>query len=137
MYLGYYLFQILLYKFYLKYFRSNDQLCSKNIGSERSTETRSVPIKTNSSCINNMELRKDIGLSLIAHDMSALSMANRGKAWTRHNAQLGIPFLGTDDARKWSVKQVASYVDEVVSTKYLDRNTHEQISVSSRFIDQV
>lgn len=84
-----------------------------------------------------MGLRQDIGLSVISHDLSSLSMAKRGRAWTRHNAQLGIPLFKTTDVRKWSVKEVASYVEQVVSTKYADHNINEQINVSDRFVDQV
>lgn len=81
-------------------------------------------------------IKKEIS-SFPAFGLNPLTLSKRGRAWTRHNAQLGIPVFNTTDVRKWSVKEVASYVDQIISPKNLDRNPYEQISVTDHLIDQV
>lgn len=114
------------------------QLGIKNIEPEPNADTRNiVGIKHNVPNKNNLKIRNSIGLTLKPYDLNPLSLAKRGRAWTRHNAQIGIPMFSTGDARKWSVAEVASYVDQIVSTKYANHNVNNQISISDRFKDQV
>lgn len=109
----------------------------KNTGSERNVGVKYEFVKRKIPFMEDMRMRKDIGRTIPLYDLNPLSLAKRGRAWTRHNALLGIPMFDTSDARKWSVKEVASYVDQVVTNPFSDRNTRDQISISDRFIDQV
>jgi len=86
---------------------------------------------------NNNKLRKTIGLGLVGYDLGSVSMETQSSFWTTHNAQLGIPLFNTTDARKWSIQEVASYVQKVVECYNSNIITNEEISISDRFIDEV
>lgn len=92
--------------------------------------------KNSTKCKDTIKLRKQLGLSLLGHDLGAFSYTYESRSWTRYNAQLEIPVCNNGDVRKWSVEEVASYVNRVV-TANSNRTTAEQISISDRFIDQV
>ncbi|XP_050435903.1 uncharacterized protein LOC126842792 [Adelges cooleyi] len=109
---------------------------NKNSQNKRNAEHKNISVKQNTVNVNNLELRQEVGLSVITNDVGPLSASMRGRAWTRHNAQLGIPMFSTTDARKWSVEEVASYVDRVVATKYVDQSTDDKFTVSEKFVKQ-
>lgn len=109
----------------------------KNIESESNDKFKKFLVKNDAEPMNHNKLRQDLNLSILGHDVGTYSLAKQGRAWTRHNAQLGIPIFSTNDARKWSVQDVACYVDQIVRSNSSDRTTNEQISISQRFIDQV
>lgn len=139
-----------MFNIYYKCYRSNEQVAVKTIESVYSTEIKSKLVTHNTTSINidqqeiklpeknyiEKEIVKEIS-SFPAFDLNPLTLPKRGRAWTRHNAQLGIPVFDTSDARKWSIKEVALYVDKIISPKHSDPNPYEQISVTDRFIDQV
>jgi hypothetical protein len=108
----------------------------KNIEFESRNEFKKLLVNDIEN-MNHNKLRKDLNLSILGHDIGTFSLAKQGRAWTRHNAQLGIPIFTTNDARKWSVQDVASYVDQIVRSNSSNRTTNEQISISQRFIDEV
>lgn len=86
---------------------------------------------------DNNELRKTLGLGLVGYDLGSVSMETLSIYWTKHNAQLGIPLFNNTDARKWSIQEVASYVQKVVECCNSNSNNNKEISISDRFIDQV
>jgi len=61
----------------------------------------------------------------------------RLNVWNRHNVLQGIPIFSTADARKWRVKDVATFVEKIVSNNYTDDNLSERIKISKSFINQV
>lgn len=61
----------------------------------------------------------------------------RLNVWTRHHVLQGIPIFSTTDARKWPIKQVADFVEKIVSNNYTDNNPSERIKISKSFINQV
>lgn len=118
-----------------------------NIGSIHSTEIKSVLVKQNTAItdINRLKIKlnkkkhieKDIS-SFLSFDMNPFTLPKRGLEWTRHIAKIDIPVFNTGDVRKWSVEEVASYVDYLISpTQYLDGNHCERNNVSNRFIEEV
>ncbi|CAI6359714.1 unnamed protein product [Macrosiphum euphorbiae] len=60
----------------------------------------------------------------------------RLNVWTRHNVLQGIPIFSTTDARKWPIKEVADFVEKIVSNNYTDNNHSERIKISKSFINQ-
>ncbi|XP_060856488.1 uncharacterized protein LOC132934225 [Metopolophium dirhodum] len=60
----------------------------------------------------------------------------RLNVWTRHSVLQGIPIFSTIDARKWLVKEVADFVEKIVSNNYTDNNLSERIKISKSFINQ-
>lgn len=107
-------------------------MLKKNIEPEHSNTFRN-----NINNLDDNKLRKELNLSILMDDAGPLALAKQGRAWTRHNAQLGIPIFSTDDARKWSVEDVASYVDQIVKSNNGTLTNKEQNSISQRFIDHV
>lgn len=61
----------------------------------------------------------------------------RLNVWTRHNVLKGIPLFSKTDVRKWPVKEVATFVEKIVSNNYTDDNPSERIKISKSFINQV
>ncbi|XP_050533446.1 uncharacterized protein LOC126901179 isoform X2 [Daktulosphaira vitifoliae] len=104
--------------------------------SRHNTDSKVINVKQSTTNINDLELRKEVGMSTIAHNMGPLSETHCGRSWTRHNAQLGLPIFGTNDVLRWSVEEVASYVDRFVGTKFIDKYTNEEFNVSDRFLEQ-
>lgn len=117
-----------------------------NIGSIQSTEINSVLVKQNTAIadINRLEIKskkkkhieKDI-LGFPSYDMNPFTLPKRGLTWTRHIAKIDMPVFNTGDVRKWSVEEVASYVDELISTQHSNSNHCERTCVSNRFIEEV
>lgn len=61
----------------------------------------------------------------------------RLNAWTRHNVLHGIPIFNTTDARKWPVKEVATFVEMVVSDNYTDDDDPSvRVKISKSFMKQ-
>lgn len=85
----------------------------------------------------NLKLCNEICLSFELRALGHLSMAKQNRIWTRQNAQLGIPTFNTTDARKWSILEVATYVDQVVTNNYSNHYIEEPISISKCFLDHV
>lgn len=54
----------------------------------------------------------------------------------RRNAILGIPNVNASDVKKWSVQEVADFVDQVVINNSTFRH-QEKVIVSGPFIDKV
>ncbi|XP_022164017.1 uncharacterized protein LOC111029358 isoform X2 [Myzus persicae] len=82
------------------------------------------------------KLSKTIGLSILGYNLGSVSMETQTSFWTIHNAQLGIPLFNSTDARKWSIQEVASYVQKVVDYYKSNINTNKEMSISDRFIEQ-
>lgn len=61
----------------------------------------------------------------------------RLNVWTRHTVLQGIPLFNLPDVRKWSVKEVAKFVEKVVSNNYTDNNLSGRIKITKHFIKQV
>lgn len=61
----------------------------------------------------------------------------RLNVWKRHYVLQGIPIFNISDVRKWTVKEVATFVERVVSNNYTDNNASKQIKLSIPFINQV
>lgn len=80
------------------------------------------------------KLCNDIVLSIIPNDVAHSSLAS--KECTEHYAQLGLPLLDTIDSRTWSVQQVATYVDQIV-TMNSNNDSNKLSSVSKCFIKHV
>ncbi|VVC36175.1 Hypothetical protein CINCED_3A008865 [Cinara cedri] len=132
--------------------RLNEQLAMKNIKPLQSFEIKSefdnYYIDTSTVIdIDQEEIRFDSPdeierqmfketLVFPAFDLDPLTLAKRNRAWTRHHVPLGIPVFSTGDVRKWSVKEVASYVNRIISPIKLDPNPYEQISLADHFINQ-
>lgn len=114
-------------------------LDANNTEPECDPNIKNTDFKDTIPCANDTKLRKQLGLSLLGYNLSAISMESQRKYWTRHTDQLGIPLLNTTDARKWSVQEVASYVSKVVScfNSNSNSNTNKTIGIPERFIDQV
>ncbi|XP_026818791.1 uncharacterized protein LOC113557456 isoform X2 [Rhopalosiphum maidis] len=60
----------------------------------------------------------------------------RLNAWTRHNVLDDIPIFNTTDVRKWPIKEVATFVEIVVSNNYTDDNPSDRIKISKSFLNQ-
>lgn len=62
----------------------------------------------------------------------------RLNAWTRHSVLHGIPIFTTTDVRKWPVKEVATFVEIVVSDNYTDNDDPSvRMKISKSFMKQV
>jgi len=120
-----------------KCFRLNLLLDAQDIEPESDNVIRNPIFNDTISSNNNNKLRKIIGLGLVGYDLGSPLMETQSSYWTRHNAQLGMPLFNTTDARKWSVQDVASYVEKVLDCHNSNSNTNKEISISDRFIDQV
>jgi len=110
---------------------------ANDIEPECDTDIRNTFFNNNIPRTKNNKLRKIIGLSLVGYDLGSVSMETQSSFWTNHNAQLGIPFFNSTDARKWSIQEVASYVQKVMKCYNSNINTNKDIGISDRFIDQV
>lgn len=115
--------------------RQNDLHLKKT--SKKNSDSKEISFKQSVTNKNDLELRKEVGMSIIAHNMGPLSKTNRGNLWTRHNAHFGLPIFGTNNVLEWSVEEVASYVDRFVGSKFTNKNTNEQFSISEKFLEQV
>lgn len=63
---------------------------------------------------------------------------SRLNAWTRHSVLHDIPIFKTTDVRKWPVKEVATFVEMVVSNNYTDDDDPSvRIKISKSFMKQV
>ncbi|XP_022170347.1 uncharacterized protein LOC111033751 [Myzus persicae] len=60
----------------------------------------------------------------------------RLNVWVRHNVLQGIPLFNISDVRKWSVEEVATFVEKIVSNNYTDNDPSELIKISKPFINQ-
>jgi len=113
-------------------------LDANNIEPECDTDIKSTCFNNTPSSKTNKELCKQIGLSLLGYNLDSVSMDPQCRYWTRYNAQLDLQLYTTTDARKWSVQEVASYVQKVVTCYYSKSNPNKkEISIPDRFIDQV
>ncbi|XP_025194287.1 uncharacterized protein LOC112593910 isoform X2 [Melanaphis sacchari] len=60
----------------------------------------------------------------------------RLNVWTRHSVLQGVPIFNTTDVRKWPVREVATFVEIVVSNNYTDDDPSDRIKISKSFINQ-
>uniref|UniRef100_A0A2S2NZ86 Lethal(3)malignant brain tumor-like protein 3 n=1 Tax=Schizaphis graminum TaxID=13262 RepID=A0A2S2NZ86_SCHGA len=60
----------------------------------------------------------------------------RLNVWTRHSVLRDIPIFNTTDVRKWPIKEVATFVETVVSNNYTDDNPSDRIKISKTFLNQ-
>jgi len=118
-------------------FRLNLLLDANDIEPESDTNIRNTLFNDSTPSNNYNKLRKTLGLGLVGHNLGSVAMESLASYWTRHNAQIGIPLFNTTDAIKWSIQEVALYVQKVVECYNSNSNTNEEISISDRFIDQV
>jgi len=61
----------------------------------------------------------------------------RLNVWTRHQALHSIPIFNTSDVRKWSIQEVATFVERVVSNNYTNDDQSLRINIPKYFIDHV
>lgn len=106
----------------------------KQVEPERLNITN-LRIKHNATSINNDELRNAIGNSLIPNSLRQCGLEKQDTTWIRHNAQLDIPLFSTTNARKWSIEEVAAYVEHITSITY--SNPKNPNRISDRFVHQV
>jgi len=107
----------------------------KHIGLECSSDITDVHVKHRVASINNDELRNAIGSTLIPNGLRKFALGKQDTSWLRHNAQLGIPFFHTISATKWSIDEVALYIDQITSISFSDPKSPKRIS--DRFTAQV
>lgn len=111
---------------------------ANNIEPKCDTAIENSLFNDNIPFINKNKLCNNIGLSLVGFNLNSESMDPLARYWTEHYAQLGVPIFNTTDARTWSIHEVASYVQKVVTSNKSDsQNTNEDVRISDRFIDQV
>lgn len=107
---------------------------ASNIEPKRDTNIENSILNENIPSINKNELSKNIGLSLVGFNLNSVAMDPLACYWNKYNSQLGIPIFNTTDVRKWSVHDVASYIQKVLEYK---SNTNQDTSIPDQFINQV